>query len=198
MVLLSVAFFSKETIMPLTIFVNKNITLKEIELSDAADIFNTLVSQREYLGKWLPFVELTEELEDTEAFVRSAVDSPQKENEPVFVIHFNGEFAGLVGFRDTDMINRKTEIGYWLSESFQKKGIIIQSVRSLIKFAFVELDMNRIQIRCAVNNTRSSNIPKKLGFKFEGIEREGELFPDGTFRDLEVYSLLDKEQTFST
>ncbi|MGI6395032.1 MAG: GNAT family N-acetyltransferase [bacterium] len=184
--------------MPLTIFVNKNITLKEIELSDAADIFNTLVSQREYLGKWLPFVELTEELEDTEAFVRSAVDSPQKENEPVFVIHFNGEFAGLVGFRDTDMINRKTEIGYWLSESFQKKGIIIQSVRSLIKFAFVELDMNRIQIRCAVNNTRSSNIPKKLGFKFEGIEREGELFPDGTFRDLEVYSLLDKEQTFST
>lgn len=197
MVLLSVAFFSKETIMPLTIFVNKNITLKEIELSDAADIFNTLVSQREYLGKWLPFVELTKELEDTEAFVRSAVDSPQKENEPVFVIHFNGEFAGLVGFRDTDMINRKTEIGYWLSESFQKKGIIIQSVRFLLEFAFVGLDMNRIQIRCAVNNTRSSNIPKKLGFKFEGIEREGELFPNGTFRDLEVYSLLDKEQTFS-
>lgn len=27
-----------------------------------------------------------------------------------------------------------------------------------------------------------------LGFKFEGVERAGELFPDGRFVDLEVYS----------
>jgi ribosomal-protein-serine acetyltransferase len=172
------------------IIINQNTVLKQIELSDTADIFNTIISQKEYLGEWLPFVEFTHELKDTEVFVRSVVDAPEDKREFVFVIHFDGEFAGLAGFKSTDRDNKKTEIGYWLSEGFQKKGIMTESVRCLIKLAFEELDINRIQIKCAVGNTPSSNIPKKLGFKFEGIEREGELFPDGSFKDLEIYSLL--------
>jgi len=172
------------------IIVNENTVLKQIELTDTADIFNTVISQREYLGKWLPFVEFTKEIKDTENFVRSVVDTPEKIREFVFVIHSDGKFACLAGFKDTDRLNRKTEIGYWLSEGFQKKGIMTESVKLLVKFAFEELNINRIQIRCAVGNTQSSNIPKKLGFKFEGIEREGELFPDGSFKDLEVYSIL--------
>jgi ribosomal-protein-serine acetyltransferase len=35
-------------------------------------------------------------------------------------------------------------------------------------------------------------IPKRIGFKFEGIERCGEKH-DNRFIDLEVYSLLRKE-----
>ena len=45
-------------------------------------------------------------------------------------------------------------------------------------------------IRCAVNNEKSKSIPKSLNFRFEGIERAGELLSDGSFTDLEVYSLL--------
>lgn len=177
------------------IVVNQNVVLKQIELSDTADIFNTVISQREYLGKWLPFVEFTKEIKDTENFVRSVVDTPEKIREFVFVIHFDGKFAGLAGFKDTDRLNRKTEMGYWLSYGFQKKGIMTESVKCLIKLAFEELNINRIQIRCAVGNTPSSNIPKKLGFKFEGIERDGELFPDGTFKNLEVYSQTKRDFT---
>ena len=36
--------------------VDRKIELKQLKLSDSADIFNTIISQREYLGKWLPFV----------------------------------------------------------------------------------------------------------------------------------------------
>jgi len=36
----------------------------------------------------------------------------------------------------------------------------------------------------------SKNIPKKLGFKFEGIERQGELLTGDFYTDLEVYSKL--------
>ena len=63
----------------------------------------------------------------------------------------------------------------------------------LIDYAFDELELNRIAIKCAVGNQPSKNIPMRLGFVFEGIERDGELFPDGHFVDLEVYSLLKKE-----
>ncbi|HPY15984.1 MAG TPA: N-acetyltransferase, partial [bacterium] len=66
------------------IIINKNTVLKQIELTDTADIFNTVISQREYLGKWLPFVEFTKEIKDTENFVRSVVDTPEKIREFVF------------------------------------------------------------------------------------------------------------------
>lgn len=173
--------------------VTENILLKQIELSDADDIFQTINNQREYLGKWLPFVYSTKGIADTKKFIQSILDSPTENREYIFVIHYIGQFAGLVGFKSTDKINKKTEIGYWLSECFQKKGIITESVKSLIKFAYDDLDINRVQIKCAVENIPSKNIPKRLGFKLEGIERAGELLTGVIFTDLEVYSKLKNE-----
>ncbi len=60
-------------------------------------------------------------------------------------------------------------------------------------FAFKTLNINRIQIKCAVGNTPSSNIPKRLNFKFEGIERDGELLSENHFVDLEIYSKLKSD-----
>lgn len=61
-------------------------------------------------------------------------------------------------------------------------------------FAFEKMGINRIQIKCAVGNKLSSNIPKRLGFKLEGVERQGELLTGGVYTDLEVYSKLKSEQ----
>lgn len=63
-------------------------------------------------------------------------------------------------------------------------------MNQLLQLAFEKLNINRVQIRCAVGNSASSNIPKCLGFIFEGIEREGELLSTGKYSDLEVYNLL--------
>jgi ribosomal-protein-serine acetyltransferase len=90
-------------------------------------------------------------------------------------------------------VNRKTEIGYWLSEKFQGQGLVTKSVSELCHFAFQKLDMNRVQIKCAVGNTPSANIPKRLNFTFEGIERQGELLIGNIFTDLEIYSKLKGE-----
>jgi len=177
----------------ITIPVTEEILLKLIEISDAEDIFRTIDSQREYLGKWLPFVYFTREVEHTRKYIRLLLDFPRELREFVFVIHYNGEFAGLTGFKGTDRQNRKTEIGYWLSECFQKRGIVTESVKALARFAYNDLDINRIQIKCAVGNIPSRNIPRRLGFKFEGVERDGELLTGGIFTDLEVYSKLKNE-----
>lgn len=173
--------------------ITEEIKLYPIQLYDAQDVFNTINTQREYLGKWLPFIAFTNEIKDTEEFIKSVINAPEESKELVFVIRFNEEFAGIIGYRGTDLLNKKTEIGYWLSEYFQGKGIVTKSVERLIEYTFNDLGMNRLQIRCAVENEKSKKIPKALGFKFEGIERAGELLSNGTFTDLEVYSLLAKE-----
>ncbi len=175
---------------PMEIKVENNLILKQIELSDAKDIFATINSQRDYLGKWLTFVAHTHTIENTQNFINTLFKTPIDQREYTFVIRLNGHFAGIIGFRDTDKANKRTEIGYWLSENFQKKGIIIRSIKKIISFAFSEMDINRIQIKCALGNTPSKEIPEKLNFKIEGIERDGELLSDGKFTDLMVYSLL--------
>ena len=175
-----------------TIKVSDHILLKQVELSDAEDIFQTINSQRAYLGKWLPFVAVSLAIENTVFFIDKMLNDTQ--DNYIFVIHYDGIFAGLIGFKANDKQNKRTEIGYWLSETYQKKGIVTQSVKSMCQFAFDELRMNRIQIRCAVGNEPSKKIPQKLGFVFEGIERDGELLTGGVFTDLEVYSKLKKDK----
>ena len=118
-----------------------------------------------------------------------------KRKEWVYVIHYNSVFAGIIGFRDTDKLNHKTELGYWLSFPFQKKGIITNCVKFLVNHRFSSSKTNRIQIRCAEGNVSSKGIPQRVGFKFEGIERDGELLADGKYVNLEVYSLLKSDVT---
>ncbi|HPI39091.1 MAG TPA: hypothetical protein PK397_14205, partial [Ignavibacteriaceae bacterium] len=95
-----------------TIKVNDKIILKQIELSDAGDVFNTINTERDYLGEWLPFVEYTKRQNDTESFITSIYNEPADKQELVFVIRYENIFAGLIGFKGTDRLNKKTEIGY--------------------------------------------------------------------------------------
>lgn len=169
--------------------VSEDIVLYPLSVDDIFKIFNTLNNEREYMREWLPFVDATKEAEDTGNYVRYVLQTADKQ----FTIYYKDQFVGLIGFKDTDSDNKKTEIGYWLSQYAQGNGIMIQSVIKLIEHAFGELDMNRIQIKVAVGNDKSRRIPEKLGFQMEGIERDGELLVDNVFTDIAVYSLLRKE-----
>ena len=167
----------------------EDISLRPLQADDAKDMYDTINAQRKYLGRWLPFVAATTSVAVTQAFVDSAVDAEDK----TYTIRGGDKFIGLIGFKATDKGNCKTEIGYWLSKEHQGQGIMTRSVDLLCKCAFEELGLNRVQIKCAVGNTPSSRIPKRLGFQFEGVERAGELFANGKFVDLEIYSLLKNE-----
>ena len=102
--------------------VDEDIRLKEIGLEDVEAIFSTINNERSYLGEWLPFVDLTNTIAFTQNFVAGYLNSDRVNI--TCAIYYKNTFVGLVGLKDTDLINNKTEIGYWLSESFQHKGII--------------------------------------------------------------------------
>ena len=176
---------------PRVIVVDANIRLKEIGLEDTEVIFNTIINERDYLGEWLPFVELTREISFTRCFVEGYLNSDKKDL--TCAIFYQNQFVGLIGLKDTDFDNKKTEIGYWLSEPYQHKGIITNSCKSLINFIFDKMNINRVQIKVAKGNMKSQRIPKRLGFKREGIERDGELHSRG-FVDLFIFSLLKADR----
>ena len=174
------------------LIIDDNQYLERLNLWHVEPIFNAIDQNRQFLRKWLPFVDYTHRVRDTERFVRSILEKTSARRDEVYIVKYNNLFAGLVGFKEADRINDKIEIGYWLVESMTGKGIATAAVRKMINLAFRNMDMNRVQIRCGVGNHKSSAIPRRLGFTLEGTERAGERHKL-SYIDLEVYSLLKSE-----
>lgn len=172
--------------------INNYTRLEKVKLSMAPIIFATIDRNRDHLKNWLPFVGSTHKVSDTESFLHGILNEPGNCRNEIFSIWYKEDFAGLIGFNDVDWLNKKTEIGYWLAEKMQGKGIVTACTEKLIKYAFHQLKLNRVQIKVAIGNQKSAAIPKRLGFSFEGIERSGELH-EQKFLDLEIYSLLKKD-----
>lgn len=177
----------------LIIQVNEDIELKQVELSDAPELNSIIDINREYFKHWLPFVNYTVDVQSSEDVVITMVNVANMEPQYVFAIKYRGLYAGLIAFRNMDKINRKVDMGYFLSEPFHKRGIVFQSVLAMMDHAFKEMNMNKVVLRCPIGNYASSNIPRRIGFQLEGIERAAEMMPDETFIDLEVYSMLKKD-----
>jgi ribosomal-protein-serine acetyltransferase len=166
--------------------------LEKLNLTHVEPIFHAIDQNRVFLRKWLPFVDFTHKTIDTERFVKSVIAKVSSNRDEVYVIWHKFEFAGLIGFKDIDRVNDKIEIGYWLIQKMTGKGIATEATRKMINLAFRNMDMNRVVIRCGVGNSKSSAIPRRLGFSFEGIERCGERH-NQLYIDLEVFSLLRNE-----
>ena len=100
----------------------------------------------------------------------------------------------IVGIVDLHAINqdKNAEIGYWVDQDMQGKGIATNATKIIIKEGFEKLNLQRIGLRCAVENTKSSAIPKRLGFTKEGVLRQA-TFCNNRFLDMEIWSLLKEE-----
>lgn len=170
-----------------TIPITDKISLRQLIAEDAPEIFEAIDTQRPYLGRWLPFVEHTLRVEDTQQVVADMMTADPYEY--IFTLRVSERFAGLLGFKATDRTTLSTEIGYWMRQEYQGAGIMTQAVQSLCRFAFTELRLKQILIRCATDNEPSNRIPQRLGYTLYDVEPQAELLSGGKRVDLNVYVL---------
>ena len=156
------------------------------ELSDLTD------RNREYLRAWLPWVDANRTLEDRKNFIRSALKQFAQNKGLVAGIWYEGRLAGVIGYNALDWENRTVEVGYWLGEEHQGKGLVSAACRALVDHAFGELGLNRVVISCATENKKSCAIPERLGFRREGVQRQAEWLYDH-FVDHVVYAIVASE-----
>ncbi len=175
-----------------SLFINDQLELRLPEKEFAKTLFQIIENQREYLGKWLPWVEKNREEKNSLDFLRSSILFNNGGQKLTTFIFYEKKLVGSVAFVKIDKGNRSAEIGYWLSENMQGKGIMSQSCERLIQYGFENMNLNRIEINAAAENSKSLAIAKKLGFHYEGTIRES-LFFNGNFYNGEKYSLLKRE-----
>lgn len=172
--------------------VDEEISLKLIEMKDASRIFQLTNRSRPYLRNWLPWLDQTRKIGDTEAFIQHALKGLAENKSMTTMILLNGQAVGVASYNSLDWANKIAYIGYWLGEDYQGKGIMTKAAGALTDYAFQELGINKVEIRAAVENKRSRRIPERLGFVEEGTIRQAEWLYDH-YVDHVVYGLLKDE-----
>lgn len=102
-----------------------------------------------------------------------------------FIIETSEEGAvGVATLLDIDWKNRMAEHGIKLSnKEFRGKGIGTDSVMAIMRYAFDELQLNRLNSSWFADNIPSKMMYMKCGWKEEGIRRSF-IFKHGAYRDL--------------
>jgi ribosomal-protein-serine acetyltransferase len=162
--------------------------LRLLEEADAQELYEVIEANREHLARWMPWA-AGQTLEDTLAFIRRTREQlADKDGFQTAVIE-GDRIVGVVGFHPVSWQHRSTSIGYWLAESAQGRGTMTHAVRALVDHALRTWRLHRVEIRAAVENTRSRAIPERLEFTQEGVARAAELIDD-RYLDQAVYSML--------
>jgi ribosomal-protein-serine acetyltransferase len=178
--------------MKISIPVKENFELRTLELSGGQDFFELTKRNDTHFRRWLGWLDDDKTVLDTEKYITESNKRFESEEGLDLGIFYENNQIGGIGLFPWNTANKKISIAYWLAEEYQGEGIMTDSLKKVIEYCFTELNINRIEITIAIENTKSSALPKKLGFTLEGVAREGGWLYNH-FVDLEVYSLLAKE-----
>jgi len=172
--------------------VNESISLHLPESNMAQELFSLIDQEKDYLSEWLVWVEKTKSVKDSLTFLKEAGIFNHGGQRLITLIKFENKIVGSLGFVKLDKVNKNGEIGYWISQKMQGKGIITKACTRLIEYAFNHLDLNRIVIKTDTQNPKSTAIPTRLGFTYEGTLRQ-DIFRKGHFHNTALYSMLRTE-----
>lgn len=172
--------------------VDENISLEFLEEIHAESLLNLVNANRTYLREWLPWVDSMTTVANFRQYIVETNKRAADKTDFGYAIIIDKDIVGRMGMHHISRQNKIGEIGYWLADGMQGKGIITRCCRALINHGFTELGLNRIEIKCGVGNDKSRAIAEKLKFKHEGILRQAELL-NGKFIDLHLYSMIEEE-----
>jgi RimJ/RimL family protein N-acetyltransferase len=100
---------------------------------------------------------------------------------------------GSMGLHHVDWKNGSAEFGVSLGEkAYWGQGYGTEATCLILRFAFEELRLNRVQLDVYEFNPRAIRCYEKAGFKHEGTRRQA-LYRDGQHHDMHVMGILRAE-----
>jgi ribosomal-protein-serine acetyltransferase len=177
--------------LALCIRVDDEIELRLNELRYADELFALIERNREYLQEWLSWA-ADSTLETTQEYMKASIHNFAEGIGLPTNIWYHGQLVGAISYPRMSWEKRMAEIGYWLDQDMQGKGIMTRATRTLVTYAFQEYGLNKVEIHAAVGNKHSRAVPERLDFTQEGILRQTEWL-NGKAHDMVVYGVLANE-----
>ena len=141
-----------------------DVELRLLELPDAEKFYALVDRNRNHLRHWF---DRYKSVDDAYAYAKGSLQRLANDEAMTAVIWYRDQLAGIVQLENIDWERRLTEIGYWLGEEFQGKGIATMAVRALVEHAFTNLGFEHIAASVTPENVRSRALLERLGFESE-------------------------------
>ena len=164
------------------------IRLRAHEPADV-DALNDLINDPmvgEGLGMNMP-----QPIEGFQAFVDAATKNP---DQAPFVVERLSDRAPVGGCSlfQINAAARTAVLGIWLGKPFWDEGLGTDAVRTLCRFGFRHMNLQRIELNVFETNPRALRAYEKVGFTLEGTLRRSE-FVQGRHVNSHVMGLLAEE-----
>lgn len=105
-----------------------------------------------------------------------------------------GTIMGCSAFTDLRTEHRGVEIGgTWIARPYQGTWVNPEAKYLMMRHAFEDMDMVRVQLKCDGRNLHSQRAIAKLGATREGVLRRHMILQDGFIRDTVMFSVTDRE-----
>ena len=173
--------------------------LRPLEPADGDAWREVRARNRDWLEPWEPLPEpgSPDLLRDPSAFrARCASAARQRHLDSAHAMGIFLHAGTLVGEMNLSGIQRgpfqNAYIGYWIDEAHAGQGITPEALVLMIRFAFENLNLHRIQVAIVPRNQASRRVAEKLALREEGISK-GYLQIRGTWEDHVRYAMTAEE-----
>jgi [ribosomal protein S5]-alanine N-acetyltransferase len=102
----------------------------------------------------------------------------------------NNQFIGYCGLGPDDLNENSNEIYYALNKDYWGRGLATEAIQEIIKFAFKDLELEKLIAVVHPDNSSSINLIQKMGMKHTRILKE---LPkeDHRFEGYHIYELMN-------
>ena len=173
-----------------------NYLIRQLDMSDTADFFLLIDNNRERLEDFFSgTVAKNKNIEATRIFIPEVIDkAAQKIYYPFVITETSSQkLIGYIDIKSIDWNIPKAELGYFIDEHFEGRGILTQALSKIITYCFDILQINKLLVRTHEDNIGSRKAVEKNGFRVEGIIRNDYKTTSGNIVDLVYYGLLKTE-----
>jgi RimJ/RimL family protein N-acetyltransferase len=104
----------------------------------------------------------------------------------------NDELVGAISLMDISLQSERAEVGYWVGKPYWNRGICTEAAQEVLRYAFDDMHLQRVQGRYFRRNPASGRVMEKLGMREEGCLRSFEKKWD-RFEDVVICGILRSE-----
>lgn len=183
------------TLPPLRTLTAGNAVLRPMEEND----YDAFLSLAQDDDTWQFFTLNLADAHSLQTWMQAAFTEVKEGKRIAFTIidKNSGEIAGSTSLGNISLYDLRAEIGWsWLGSIYRSSGINFLAKYALLKFSFEELNLERVEFKTDVLNTRARKGLEKIGGKEEGIFRSHMTMWNNRRRDSVYYSVIKKEWNF--
>jgi [ribosomal protein S5]-alanine N-acetyltransferase len=169
------------------------ISLRPLEPEDAPALLELRVRNRVFLEPWEPVRdESWYTLAAQRADIASGIEGARADRRRVLGI-FDPELVGRIALNEVIRgVFGNAYLGYFVDEAVNGRGYATEAVRQVVRFAFVDMGLHRVQAAVVPGNEASVRVLEKAGFREEGYA-ERYLCINGVWEDHRIFAITREE-----